>query len=292
MIREPVVAGAFYPGTPDECAQQLDGCLSAAAENAPEAGAERVVGGIVPHAGWMFSGRVAARALASIAAQRRPSVAVVFGAMHRVRGRQAALFASGAWESPLGRMIVDRRLAERVLGHTNLIVSDPYAHEAEHSIEVIVPFVQRLMPDCMLLPMLVPPMPQAAEMGRTVARTLESYRYDAVVIGSSDLTHYGPRYQFTPQGVGAQANRWAKDVNDAALLRKILALDAVGALTTSSEDRSACGGGAIAATIAAVEALGATRAALLEHTCSAEVLSPQMEGEDSVGYAGVVFATN
>jgi hypothetical protein len=217
-------------------------------------------------------------------------VVVVFGAMHRARGRQAALFASGAWESPLGRIKIDARLAERVLGHTNLIVGDPYAHEAEHSIEVVVPFIQHLLPECQLLPILVPPSAQAEEVGQAVARTLESYRYDAVVIGSSDLTHYGPRYQFTPQGTGAQANRWAKEVNDAALLRKVLTLDASGALSTSVQDRSACGGGAIAATMAAVAALGATRAVLLEHTSSAEVLSAECEGEDSVGYAGVVFA--
>lgn len=284
LIRQPARAGTFYSASEQRCREELQQCIAASRD--PLDGL--LVGGIVPHAGWRYSGRVAGRVLAAIAAHRAPRTVVIFGAVHALRGRQAAIFSSGCWETPIGPVEVDARLAERVLGHTNLVVDDAYAHEDEHSIEVQVPFIRHLLPGAMILPIMVPSNPQAPEVGESVARTIQTYRADAVVIGSTDLTHYGPSFGFTPQGTGAQGLAWAKEVNDRRMIQRMLAFDAQGIVSEATGHRNACGGGAVAATLAAARQLGADRAVLLEHTTSRDVAGDP-SSSDAVGYAGIVF---
>ncbi|MHC4092688.1 MAG: AmmeMemoRadiSam system protein B [Planctomycetota bacterium] len=287
MIREPARAGSFYPGSADRCQEEASSFVTPAPREV--AGASTLVGGIVPHAGWTFSGAVAGKVFATLAASRKPETVVIFGAVHVRRGEQAWLFGSGRWNTPLGQAQIDDRLAERILGHTNLILNDPYAHEQEHSIEVQIPLLQSSMPECRIVPIMVPPMTSAVEVGDAVARTIESYGYDAMVVGSTDLTHYGPSYGMVPQGVGPAGIAWAKDVNDRRMVELILSLEADRIVPEAAEHHNACGAGAVAATVAAVKRLGAAGGILLAHTTSFEVLSSRSE-EDSVGYAGVVFA--
>ena len=287
MIREPARAGSFYPGSPDKCQADARSLVAAVEPGKLPPGA--LLGGIVPHAGWVYSGAVAGKVLAALAASGGASTVVIFGAMHQRRGGQACMFGSGAWETPAGRIEIDERLAERVLGHSGLIVNDPYAHEQEHSIEVQVPLLQQVLPECKLLPILVPPVDTAAEVGRAVAGTVDSYGSEAVFIGSTDLTHYGPSYGVTSHGTGPEGITWAKQVNDRRMIDLILALEANGVVPEAAEHHNACGAGAVAATLAAVKRLGATEAALLEHTTSAEVMSSP-HTQDAVGYAGIVFA--
>lgn len=288
IIREPAVAGTFYPSSGDRCRDLLDHCFDALNIEATPAVQGRIVGGVVPHAGWECSGKVAAGVFAAIAAQRQPQTVVILGAVHRVGRKESAVFPSGRWETPLGTIDIDVRLAERMMSHTNLLVDDPYAHEPEHSVEVQVPFIQRLFPNAKLLPIMVPPVPLAEEVGQAVGRTLASYDYDAVVIASSDLTHYGQSYGFTPKGSGDAGLTWAKDVNDRRVIDRMLALDAAGIVPEAVKNRNACGSGAIAAAIAAVKLLGANRGVCLQHTTSRETLGPG-HGNNAVGYAGVVF---
>ena len=295
MIREPVVAGRFYPSDPDRCRVELLSLLNAAdADNVAEVSSplgERRFGGLVPHAGWAYSGAVAAKVFRSLAAQSAPSVVILFGGVHRYRGREAALFGQGRWQTPLGPIQIESRLAERILGHTNLIVEDPYAHEDEHSIEVQLPFIKHLFPDANILPIMAPCVKSAPEIGEAVARTLQAYDYDALVVGTTDLTHYGPHYGFIPVGVGAEANAWAKNVNDRRFIDLACRLRSEELVAEASSNKNACSSGAAAATIAAVTALGATDGVLLAHTSSSEVVAGRtMEDvNDSVGYAGIVF---
>jgi len=290
IIREPVVAGHFYAGSAERCRAELDGLLQCA-----ELGAttdEPLIGGLVPHAGWACSGVTAARVLRALSLRRAPKVMILFGGVHRYRGKEAALFGSGQWETPLGPVEVDARLAERILGHTSLIVDDPYAHEDEHSIEVQLPFIKRLFPSVKIVPLMVPITQSAAEVGQAVARTLNAYDYDAMILGTTDLTHYGPHYGFTPQGVGIRGNAWAKEVNDRRFVDLVCKMRADDVVAEAALHRNACNAGAVAATIAAAAALGATQGVLLEHTTSAEVLGGKSGAEmaDSVGYAGIVFS--
>jgi len=289
MIREPVFAGRFYPSAPDRCRAELQGLLAAVGVSV--SAGERMFGGLVPHAGWAYSGAVAAQVLTALAAGSQPSVVIIFGGVHRYRGREAALFGQGRWETPLGPVQVDSRLAERILGHTNLIVDDPYAHEDEHSIEVQLPFIKHLLPDASIIPLMVPCVKSAPEVGEAVARTLKAYDYHALIVGTTDLTHYGPHYGFVPMGVGVEANAWAKNVNDRRFIDLACRLRGGELVAEAAAHKNACSSGAAAATIAAVSALGATDGILLAHASSSEVAAglTMEEVSDSVGYAGIVY---
>jgi len=289
MIREPVVAGQFYPANHAACVRELEQ-LNAVDAPPMEAG-EKPVAGLVPHAGWVCSGGVSARVFKALASRRDPDVVVLFGGVHHYRGKPAALFAHGRWDTPVGPMEVDDRLAERILGHTNLIVEDPYAHENEHSIEVQVPMLKFVYPKAKIVPLMIPITPKADEMGDAVARTLKAYDYNAVIVGTTDLTHYGPRYGFVPRGVGAEANDWAMRENDARFVKLLCAMKAGELVAEAVSRMNACNSGAAAATVAAARALGATKGVLLEQTSSSEVLMRKFNEpqEDSVGYAGIVF---
>lgn len=283
-IREPIVSGRFYPASPQACRAAVRQCLADPAADLP-AGA-RMIGGIVPHAGWACSGRVAGQVFSALARGDKPDVLVLFGGVHRYRGREAALFGSGRWETPIGSAVIDERLGERILGLTNLIIDDPYAHENEHSLEVQIPFVIELFPEARVVPIMVPPNDRAAQVGEAVARTLDAYQYNALVVGTTDLTHYGPGYAFSPKGVGEAAHHWARE-NDRGFIERMCQLDAAALVAEAAAHHNACNAGAAAATIAAARSLGATSSALLEHTTSREVLGG--ESDDFVGYAGVVY---
>lgn len=289
MVREPAVAGMFYPADDASCRRQLRELVP---QDIDVATLPPVVyGAIAPHAGWAFSGRVCGAVLAAIAARTRPGTIVLFGAAHRRAGQYAALFSSGAWQTPLGLVHVDSRLADRILAATSLIEADPYPHEAEHSIEVQIPFVQYVFPEAKILPVLVEPSCKAVEIGQTVARTAQAAGVDVVYLGSSDLTHYGPHYGFMPKGAGQEGLAWAKQVNDRRLIDVIRQMRADAVVQEVAEHSNACGAGAIAATMAACQAHGARQGVLLAHVSSAEVAREAFgqASTDAVGYAGIVF---
>ncbi len=300
IVREPVVAGQFYPSGGDACRRDLEELLSSNSSDADDA--REYVGGLVPHAGWMCSGGVAAKVFDTLVSswtkhadrpsgrKPHPDVIILIGGVHRHRGKEAAMFGSGRWETPVGSVSVDARLAERIMGHTNLIVDDPYAHADEHSLEVQIPFVAHLFPNTPIVPIMVPIVTTAPEIGQAVGRTLKAYKYDALIVGTTDLTHYGPQYGFTPHGDGEDGQTWAKE-NDRRFVDLMCGMRAAELVPEAASHRNACNSGAAAATIAASQAIGATDGVLLEHTTSAEVLNRRgaADQDDSVGYAGLVF---
>ncbi len=289
-IRESVVAGQFYPADPTACRDALTKLLASQPEfpDVPE----NIVGCLVPHAGWMYSGGVTARVFRALAQNSSADVVILFGGVHRHRGKVAAMFGAGRWITPLGSIDINARLAERILGHTNLIVDDPFAHEDEHSIEVQVPFVQHFFPSATIVPIMVPSVANAHEVGDAVGRTLTAYKYNALIVGTTDLTHYGPRYGFTPHGIGNKGHVWAKSENDRRFIDMVLEGQCQTLVREAAEHKNACSAGAAAATIAAVKHLKAERGVLLQHSSSSEVMASmgQMDASDSVGYAGIVFA--
>ena len=289
LVREPVVAGQFYPGSRAGCLRQIEGMLPAAL---PKDVPQRPVAGIVPHAGWTFSGPTALAVLEAIRSRRSPKTFVLFGAAHR-HGAGHALFAQGRWETPLGPIEVDDFLAREILARTgDLVADDPMAHEEEHSLEVQLPFIRHLFPEAKIVPLTVVPDERAAEVGRAVGRTVQTLDADAVCLGSTDLTHYGPAYGFAPRGYGAAAVRWVRQENDRRMVDLMLRLDADAAVAEAARHANACGSGAVAATLAAARQLGAERGILVGYTTSYDVLERETGRADPsavVGYAGVVF---
>ncbi len=269
----------------------MDQCIPAQFD--PPAPDAALHGAVVPHAGWVCSGGITGHALKALADRTDPETVVLIGAVHSVRGRRAALYDRGAWETPLGDVAVDETLADLVAEDVGEIDRDREAHHTEHSLEVQVPFIRRLFPNAKILPIMVPPSDVSARTGERIGRKIAAADVRVIIVGTSDLTHYGPSYRLTSQGTGQAGLDWAKNVNDRSMLDRILAMDADGIVSEAAQHRNACGSGAIAATMAACQALGARQAVLLEHRTSQETLKGMLPDPvtDAVGYAGIVFCS-
>jgi MEMO1 family protein len=280
LVRKPA-APHFYAGDCARAAERFLRGFSPPEQPLP------IVAGIVPHAGWEYSGAVAAKVFASIAKKSVPETFVIFGAVHRWPG-ESALYARGAWATPLGDVAVDEGLASKILQACDGLASDnPAAHNGEHAIEVQLPFVKYLLPEARIVPISVRPDERAAALGDCVGRVLQGHSRPVSIIGSTDLTHYGDVYRFTPAGLGMRALSWQKE-NDARILRLAEQMKASEIVSEARRHQNACGPGAMAATVAAAAVLGAQRGYLLEYTTSFDV-APEPEFRMAVGYAGILY---
>lgn len=289
-VRQPC-APHFYRGDP---ARQVAQFLK---DFQPVERPARPVAGAVPHAGWMYSGRTAARVFRNIAEKRGLGdgsgvTFVLFGAVHVGRFRHAAVYPDGAWRTPGGAVAVDAALAEAIVAAAGgLITVSPDAHEGEHSIEVQVPLLHELLPAARIVPIAAPPTRDAPEVGRAVGAVAARWEAGPVlVVGTTDLTHYGLNYGFAPAGFGPSAQAWM-EANDRRLIDRAQALDAPGVLEEAAAHHNACGPGALAATIAAAQAMGADEGGLVEYTTS-HAARPDEEFTMAVGYAGLLFGTS
>jgi AmmeMemoRadiSam system protein B len=285
-VRRPVVADQFYPGDRTSCVRQIEQCLPA--EPSPDV-PDKIVAGLVPHAGWPYSGAVAARVFAAINVQGAPETFVILSAVHRWGAPRPAVYGSGSWDTPLGEVEVDEELAAAVLEAGEGLLTDfPEAHSSEHSAEVQVPFIQHLFPEAKILPILLPPDANAARAGEVIGQVVSAAQKPIAVVGTTDLTHYGRAYYgFAPAGTGEQALEWVR-TNDERVINLILDMRAEEIVAETETNRNACGGGAIAGTVAAARAMGAEKGHLLEYTTSHHVM-PRGPATDFVGYAAIVF---
>ena len=280
MLRQPEAA-EFYAG---DCALMADNFLAAA--STPQEPAQ-IVAGVVPHAGWRYSGAVAAQVFGAIQFKQQVDTFVILGAIHRWAGRNA-VYAEGAWSTPLGAVKIDDLLAHDILAACGeLLADDPQAHRGEHAIEVQLPFIKHLFPQAEFVPISVNPDTRAEDVGRCVAEVVKLSARKIVVIGSTDLTHYGEPYRFLPAGVGERARRWMSS-NDQRMIDLAVNMDAGGIVSEARENQNACGAGALAATVGAAEALGAARGHLLNYRTSFDA-APEAVFRFAVGYAGIVF---
>ncbi len=289
MKRQPYRAGSFYEAGEDACRRSARKILDEA--DLPENLPENLFGGLVPHAGWAFSGLTAATTLKALAKRDRLKRVVIFGADHWGTAGDGAVYDKDAWLTPLGEVPIDEELADALLKNCSLLRADASAHSREHSIEVQLPLMQVACDDVQIVPIIISPTPNAVQTGREIGEVLARDFPDAAVLGSTDLTHYGPQYGFTPGGTGSGGLEWANQ-NDARVLELIELMEADKVVAETAAHQSACGGGAIAATIAACSAMGATTGHTLKYTTSAEVMRDvySQQSDDSVGYAAVVFA--
>ncbi|MGB0716606.1 MAG: AmmeMemoRadiSam system protein B [Phycisphaerae bacterium] len=294
MVREPAYAGQYYPAQRDTCRDEVHRLTADAPDRRspgePQGGV-MPIGGIVPHSSWAFCGHLVAGVIRELTRVNDPQVVVLVGGTHRSRTSVAAMFGSGRWETPLGSLKIDARLAERIAGQTNLIVDDPYAHESEHGLEVITPFIAHFLGPISILPIIVPATGRAFEVGEAIGRTLKLYGYRALVVGTTDLTHYGPAYDFMPRGEGEAGYRWAKYENDRRFIDMVQAMRGRELVEEANRNRNASDSGAIAATLAISNDLQGTGAELIAHTHSREVLAcgdDDLPG-DTVGFASFLL---
>lgn len=277
--RHPSQAGAFYAGTAQSLKAQIEGCFThrfgpGKLPKVVEDGLRNVVGLICPHAGYMYSGPVAAHAYYNLAVDGKPDVVVIFGPNHTGRGSALALMTEGVWRTPLGDVEIDTLTAKQIVGESRIVDVDDSAHTFEHSIEVQLPFLQYLygstfkfVPICFLMQDLE----SSREVGRAVAKALSGK--NSLIIASTDMTHYEP--------------------HERAQRKDKMAIDAVAKMdeelyysTVESQNISTCGYGPTVAVITAAKLLGAKRAQLLCYKTSGDMIS---DFSSVVGYASMSF---
>ncbi len=240
---------------------------------------------ILPHAGWFFSGKTAAKVFALLK-QKRSTIKtfLFFGAVHRLKTRSPALFAEGAWETPFGRLPVNEALAGKLLAEIVGLTADEDAHRSEHSIEVSLPFIRHFYPEADFIPIACPPGCDAVSLGQGAAE--KSPPDSTFILATSDLTHCGAGYGIYPPE-GADLLSFAKE-NDQRMLDLITALDTEAIEKEAQTHHNACGAAAITAACAAAKQRGAREGILVDYATSNDAL-PEDPPTRVVGYAGFLL---
>lgn len=243
---------------------------------------------VAPHAGWAFSGRLAALAVSSLSPLGEASTVAVFGG-HLPPGAAPLAARETAFETPLGPLRSDLELLsalESALGEgagTRRALGIDC--EGDNTVEVLLPLVAAILPGARVLWLRSPNDGYALDLGEALAAAALSLGRSLACLGSTDLTHYGPNYGFSPKGRGAAAEAWVRDTNDRRFIEALLALDGEEALRRGESERSACSSGAAAAALAFARAAGASRAELFEYSTSLDV----RRDDSFVGYAALGF---
>lgn len=268
-MRYPAVAGQFYEGKEASLRKQIENCflhgLGPGEIPRLSTGERTIKGAVVPHAGYMFSGPVAAHVCSALAKDGFPETFIIIGPKHTGLGSPVAITME-EFITPLGNVAIDLELAKKL--HTGVIDNDLIAHRGEHSIEVQLPFLQYLKPDIKFVPLCIGQQTYkiAKEIGGIISKAIKGK--DVVVLASTDFSHYVPR-----------------DVakkKDMKALEAIIKLDAKGLYKVVDKfNISMCGFGAV---MSMIEAVNGSSAKLLKYSTSGDV----MEMRDVVGYGAVV----
>lgn len=265
MNREPVVAGQFYPGEDAALKEQIKSFIDEGAKK------EDVSGAVLPHAGYVYSGKVAGAVYSRMIL---PESFVILGPNHTGRGKPFSIMVEGSWKTPLGEVEIDSDLAKEILASSQNLESDEKAHSQEHSIEVQIPFLQYLIKDFRFVPIILceVDLVTCREIAQAIARAIKAKDEKVVVIASSDMTHY--ESQESAERKDKQAIEAILELNEARLLKRVRDLAI-----------SMCGYAPVVTMLSAAKELGAREAELVQYMTSGDT-----SGDYSavVGYAGVV----
>jgi hypothetical protein len=266
MVREPAVAGRFYPADSNVLRADLRSYLL------PPRELISAIACMVPHAGYIYSGSVAGAVFSRIAI---PSRCIILCPNHTGRGHPLALMSEGAWRTPLGNLNIDQELAGKLLQAFPALTNDPEAHRQEHAIEVELPFLQLIRPEIIFVPIAVGTsrLLLLEQLGEAIAQVIQNFGHEVLIIASSDMNHY--------------EDDASTRVKDRKAIEKILALDPSGLHeTVINESISMCGFGPTVAMLTAAKRLGARKADLVQYATSADVSG---DYNTVVGYAGIVL---
>jgi len=267
MLRQPAVAGFFYPGSKDQLAGMLRAMMPAGSTAAP------ALGVMLPHAGYIYSGEIAAETLSRV---ELPERIVLLGPNHHGSGADFAVSRATAWKTPLGESEIDGELANLIVDSIPQAEFDDNAHLEEHSLEVLVPLIQWLRPEARIVPISIKSfaLEPLLDFGSRLAGSLRTLEDRPLLVTSSDMSHYLP---------GQQARD--KDFLAIEAIRK-LAPDEL--YRTVRENRiSMCGVAPCVAMLQAGLQLGASSAELVRYGNSGEKTGDQ---SSVVGYAGIVVS--
>jgi AmmeMemoRadiSam system protein B len=281
-LRRAAFAGSWYPSSAAECDKEIKGFLAEGKKMDFPAG-ERV-GGIVPHAGWFFSGSIACNVISCLKSDTSPDVFVVFG-MHLHPDSPCMMMAEGAWETPFGKICVDEQLARELAKRFSFTLESPDSFTQDNTIELQLPFIKYFFDEVKIVTIGVPPAKSSLEIGRAVVDIANLLDLRIKVIGSTDLTHYGRNYGFVSEGAGPQALDWVRNQNDRRMIDLMLDMDAEKVISEALASQNACCAGAAATAIESAKHLGARRAESIAYATSYD----KSPGDSFVGYVGIVF---
>ena len=268
-VRKSVIAGSWYPGNPGILSSDIDGFL----KNVPAEFLDgEIVALILPHAGYIYSGQIAAYSYKLVEGKTFDAV-VVIGPSHRTRFQGASIYNKGGYETPLGIVPVDAELANEIIAQSQMISFDPTAHMQEHSIEIQLPFLQVVLGEFSFVPIVMGDQSSQTckELANAIFRSVADKR--VLIIGSSDLSHF---------------HSYEKAVKlDSVVLDHIKEMAPEELLKDLQRGTcEACGGGPIAVVMMVAERLGADRAKLLKYANSGDVTGDK---SGVVGYASAAF---
>jgi len=276
-------AGSWYPAAPSALRRDIAKYLRQADCKA----SRPAIAGIVPHAGLAYSGPVAAKVYAWLAAANKEvETFVIFGAVHTMHLRKPAIWQAGVWQTPLGDIAVDEELASAIAA-SGAAEFDDRPHLGDNAIELQTPFIKHAFPNAQIVPIAVPPNAAAAPLGITTWEICKKIDRGAIALGSTDLTHYGDAFGCMPAGIGEPALAWARR-NDCKLLGLMASLAAEEVVPTAAHDHSACGAGAAAAATAFARAAGCEGGIILAQTTSHDIM-PADTAAHFVGYGAIIF---
>jgi MEMO1 family protein len=267
MIRPAAVAGRFYPSDPLRLKKEVDEFTAAPAASAKTS----ALGCIVPHAGYVYSGRVAGSVYSSL---NLPLRFILLGPRHYPQGERLAMLSEGTWETPLGEARTDTALAAELKNAFPLLREDAVAHAPEHSLEVQLPFLLRLVENFAFAPVLIGAdrFDVLESLGQAIASVVRKQNDAVMIVASSDMNH--------------RESDAITRVKDRKAIDAILALDAHRLYDTVRRERiSMCGYGPAVVMLTAARELGAKKASLVRYATSADVTG---DYDDVVGYAGII----
>lgn len=270
-IRESAIAGTWYPGDPAVLKSQVERFLAMA--EVPELKGEPV-GLIAPHAGYMYSGQVAGYAYKAIKGKKFDSVVIV-APSHYVWFQGVSVYAKGGYETPLGVVSIDEGLSSKLMELSPLVKELPQAHKKEHSLEIQLPFLQVVLGEFELVPLVMGDQDQRTcrELGRALADLVKRASKKVLLVASTDLSHFYPYERAT--------------VLDKAFISRVEALDPEGLIKDlEAKVCEACGAGPVVAVMFAAKVLGARRGLILKYANSGDVTGDKTS---VVGYLSAIF---
>ena len=269
----------WYPVDKKECQGEIESFLEGWSPSVPM---KTVRGGIVPHAGWYFSGKLAARIFHLMKSKSKADLIVLYGGHLGPEGPPRMVMES-SWETPFGDMEMDPEFGRNLMKKIEMKAESPAS--GDNTIEIQLPMIKYFFPHAKLLAIRSPSSMKAEILGEEVARLANEKGRAVLAIGSTDLTHYGPNYGHVKKGIGPSALKWVREENDRGFIDCALRMDAKGLIRHAGENDSACSAGAATSAMATCKAMGVGKGNLIEYYTSYDI----MPDDSFVGYAGILY---
>lgn len=282
-VKQAVLAGTWYPETANECEREIKNWL-ATVQSVRNTTGTFYSACISPHAGWYYSGAISCQVIQAVSNGEKPDVVAVFG-KHLPRNAPVSILKGAECETPFGYLKTDDLLSEAIGTLPGVFMETPDRFASENTIEIQLPFIRYFFGDIKVLIIGAPPNDASIDLGAEIVRLAAEQGKKIKFIGSTDMTHYGSNFGFTPAGPGKKAVEWVKNENDRKMIDAMVAMDAPTILHEAAVNQNACCSGAVAATVSAAAALGKNEGTEIAYATSYD----KSPGESFVGYAGVVY---